>query len=123
MQLRTLNRNKRRIYLAKRDTTKPQPPQFFEVVGVDINFEVASGQSDIEAFGENYPNIRKSNLDNDLKDINGDAVSFNENDRVYLEQPVSYDRLANDADYKVSNVLPSINNTFVIYERLSGKNG
>lgn len=90
---------------------------FSEPIAVTVNFAAANSYVDIEAFGDNYVNIRRSNIGLDLEDV------FHENDRVYLVDPVSFDTLANDADYKVTSVIDSINGYIVTYEAMSGSNG
>lgn len=115
--MRTLKRNKITIYLAKRDTTFDGDYQkFITPISVDVNFSAASSEVDIQTFGENYVNIRRSNVGLDLEDV------FSESDRVYLEEPETFSVLANDADYVVKNVLDSINGYIVIYEKMSGDN-
>lgn len=113
--MRTLKRNKITIYLAKHDkTAETDYMQFATPIEVKVNFQGVSAIEGIEEFGEQYTDIRRSNVGLDLED------TFHENDRVYLSNPDPFSVLATDADYKVRSVVPSINGYVVTYEKLSG---
>lgn len=116
--MRTLKRNKQTIYLAVHDKTSTEDyMEFLSPTAVVVNFQGVTSREDIEAFGEDYTAIRRSNIGPDL------IGTFHENDRVYLSMPDPVTTLANDADYKVTSVVPSINGEVVTYEKMSGADG
>ena len=141
--MRTLKRNKTILYLASRDLSEKEYMKFNAPVAVDINFAIANSEQDVAAFGENYINIARSNATPEQ------LLLFKESDRIYLSVPLvdgipvinlylttdqflyvttddylyvsveDYDTLASEADYRVKSVINSINNTQIIYEKMS----
>lgn len=114
--MRTLKRNKITIYLAKHDKDADTDyMSFITPVAVNVNFQGISAEEGLEVYGERYIDIRRSNIGSDT------SAEFAENDRVYLTEPDPFSVLANDAEYKVISVIPSINGSVVTYEKLSGQ--
>jgi len=111
--VRTLKRNKKEIFLASRDLTETEYMKFSEAISIEINFAIANSEQDLVAFGENYVNIARSNATPEQ------LLLFKETDRVFLTEPSVYDQLADGADYRVKSVIDSINNTQIVYEKMS----
>lgn len=114
--MRTLTRNKRVFYLCRRNPASASVKTFVTPVTISANFDIARSEVDIMTFGENYMNYARSNVDNVVGGL------FTRGDRIYLTEPSPFNSLCNDADYEVDGVLPSINNTEIVYNRLSGSN-
>jgi len=87
--------------------------KFGVVTPIEINFAIANSEQDLVAFGENYVNIARSNATPEQ------LLLFKETDRVFLTEPSVLDILADGADYRVTSVIDSINNTQIIYEKMS----
>lgn len=113
--MRQLNRNKVTFFLCRRNTTT-KVKTFHEPIQIQANFDIARSQADQVSFGENYMKYAKSNIHREIGNL------FSELDRIYFTEPNPFDPLCNDADYEVYGVLPSINDTELIFRRLSGSN-
>lgn len=132
--MRTLNLNKRTIYLAKRLSVEivngNQIEKYDTPVKLKLNHLPISGDSDTQTYGERFNQGHRSVVD--LKT----GEMFTENDRVYLdgaspfEKPSWYADKSHEgeepapgeyANYRVQAVREGLNCTLVYFERLVGR--
>lgn len=115
--MRTLERNKRKIYICKKyeehGLIKYKPP-----IEVWDNYMPTNSDMDLVGIGLTYPMYLRIESDIANKDI------YSAGDRVYVyTEPVENDSLAKNCDYIVSDTpLPSINQIQVTLKRLSDSN-
>lgn len=113
-----LERNKKPIYHCRRLT--PADPEFVE--GMELfappvlrylNYKSVSGEATLETVGE----VNSKNL---IAKLLYGGETYTENDRCYVnvKPPVEHDMFCNDADYRVSSVLPVNRVVEVILEKV-----
>jgi len=113
--MRTLMRNKRKIYLCQKD---PQDGHTFFKEPIELleNYVPTNSDGDLIAIGMNYPKYLRIKTDIKEKDL------FHAKDRVfvYKQPPVVHSKLCKEADYEVYKQ-PSlfINEMEVMLYRLS----
>lgn len=114
--MRTLLRNKRKVYLCKsfvsNNVTQYEEPKEFK-----INYEPTNSSSQLFTFGQHYAKNLQAIVDLEI------GKEFKEGDKCYIfvEPPSQHDRLCSNADYVVS-VLPqtTLNQVKLVFTRLSG---
>lgn len=115
--MRTLLRNKRKVYLCKsfvneNGVTEYETPKEFKV-----NYEPTNSSSQLFTFGLHYAENLQAIVDLEI------GKEFKEGDKCYIfvEPPSQHDRLCKNADYVVS-VLPqtTLNQIKLVFTRLSG---
>lgn len=115
--MRTLDRNKRVLYLCKH-YVDGKIRKYKEPVKVWDNYEPMHSDNDMLVLGEVYPKylrIKRDNLDKNLYEPGDRAY-------IYVSPPNTHDVLCKTADYEVDNEpLDTINQLDVRLKRLSGK--
>lgn len=113
--MRTLERNKRRLYICKKyednGLIKYEPP-----VELYDNYTPTNSESDLMGIGMTYPMYLR--IKTDIQNVNRYAPG----DRLYVykDKPLNYDPLAKDCDYIVLDTpLSTINQVEVTLKRLS----
>lgn len=115
--MRTLVRNKRKIYLCKRIVTDGLITYATPAIVYD-NYVPTNNDSDLIALGDNYPAYLR--IKTDSSNIN----RYQAGDRCYINvaPPIPHDVLCKNADYEV-DTRPSdtLNVVEIMLNRLSGK--
>lgn len=115
--MRTLLRNKRKVYLCKSFINESGATEYEAPKEYKINYEPTSASSQLLTFGEHYAQGLQAIVDLEI------GKEFKEGDKCYIfvEPPSQHDRLCSDADYIVS-VLPqtTLNQVKLVFTRLSG---
>ena len=114
--MRTLRRNKRKIYLCQKQIINDKHIIYNEPIELLENYLPTNSDGDLIAIGMNYPRYLRIKTDIKEKDL------FHAKDRVYVYKnpPSNHDVLCKGADYEVYKQ-PSlfINEMEVILYRLS----
>lgn len=115
--MRTLLRNKRKLYLCKRIITNGLIT-YSEPIIIYDNYVPTNNDSDLIALGDNYPAYLRIKTDSD------NILRYGVGDRcyVYVQPPIPHDILCKTADYEVDmKPADTINVVEVMLNRLSGK--
>lgn len=116
--MRALKRNKRVIYLCKKNTDKSTGIiKYSEPEAIEINYMPTSSGSQMYSFGIHYSQNLQATVDIEI------GKKFSEGDKCYIkvEPPKEHDILCENADYIVS-VLPqdSLSVTKLVFVKLTG---
>lgn len=115
--MRTLQRNKRKLYLCKKNIVNNLLVYSSPIVLYE-DYMPTNSSGDLLAIGENYPNYLR------IKTTNLDGTNFHAGDRLYIfvTPPTVHDTLCLTTDYEVDNQpIPTLNITEIILRKLSGK--
>lgn len=116
--MRTLARNKRKLYLCQQ-ITDGNLIKYSEPIELYENYVPTNSDGDLISLGLEYPMYLRIKTNIEEKDL------FHPKDRLYVynEPPTEYDELCENADYEV-NKQPSlfINEMEVMLKRLSDDN-
>ena len=114
--MRTLLRNKRKIYLCQR-YQDGNLRKFKEPIELWENYVPTNSDGDLIAIGMDYPQYLRIKTNIDEREL------FHPKDRLYVykDKPEKHDVLCKDADYEVyKDPSPWINEMDVMLYRLSG---
>lgn len=117
--MRTLSRNKRTIYICKKDTSG-NIIKYKEPIEKKFNYQPTNTSGDLLVIGENYPMYLRIICSEE------EAKYFEPGDRVYVYEkpPVEHDVLCKKADFVVSALpMTSNNQSEIQLERLVKKIG
>lgn len=111
--MRTLNRNKITVQICHRIDSSSKVMTYFPPKTYHINFMPIEDESEIAIYGESYTEILKGVADKNY------ASLIQEFDRVFVEvtPPLEHDKLCENADYQITSVSNSINQTRIIMRR------
>ena len=115
--MRTLERNKRVLYLCKKYVDKGIV-KYKEPITVYDNYTPTNSESDLVGIGMTYPMYLR--IKTDIKNV--DRYAPGDRLYVYVQKPKKHDVLARDCDYIVlGDPLPTINQVEVSLQRLSDR--
>lgn len=114
--MNSLQRNKRVLYWAKRDTTVDYE-KYLEPQELRFNYRTISNEAVIESTGS----IGTAHLI--IKDVNSKIEPLNVGDRIYLSKPSTFNISASDADYMIASKTIGLDFGELILRAMVGING
>jgi len=115
-----LERNKKPLYYCRRLTAADADYQdgldlFAAPVKRYLNYKSLSGETSLETIGE----VNTKNL---IAKLPAGTDEYVETARCYVYKtlPAEFDTFCNDADYKITSVLPINHTVEIVFERMTG---